>query len=439
MSQGGATDHDSAIARSCACHIAALACALIPLRAQHTRKEYALKAKLTLGDRIDQHVFDAIYARSLVYNTCWEDRAVDRQALQLSACDTLLVITSAGCNVLDYALTGPRRIDAVDANPRQSALLELKVAGIRRLSHADFFAVFGRGSHPFFGELYRDVLRQQLSQFAQRYWDARVAWFSDRFGGFYFHGLAGTVARAFRAYLKLRPQLSRYILQLFETPTLSAQREIYATEIAPRMWSTTMNWFLSRQLTLSMLGVPHAQRREVVAQQPRGVAGFIRESLEYLACNLPFRDNYFYAVYVRGRYEPDCCPEYLKPAEFARLKAGLVDRISIHTCTVTEFLRRGHEPISRFVLLDHMDWMSSYQPKALSEEWAAILARAAPRARVIFRSAHAKPRYLDQMTFDASDRQLRDVLRLDDDAARELSKRDRVHTYAGFHIAEVVA
>jgi S-adenosylmethionine-diacylglycerol 3-amino-3-carboxypropyl transferase len=42
--------------------------------------------------------------------------------------DKLLVITSAGCNFLDYALTGPRRILAVDANPRQNALLELKFA-----------------------------------------------------------------------------------------------------------------------------------------------------------------------------------------------------------------------------------------------------------------------------------------------------------------------
>jgi S-adenosylmethionine-diacylglycerol 3-amino-3-carboxypropyl transferase len=42
--------------------------------------------------------------------------------------DNLLVITSAGCNVLDYTLTGPRRILAVDANPRQNALLELKFA-----------------------------------------------------------------------------------------------------------------------------------------------------------------------------------------------------------------------------------------------------------------------------------------------------------------------
>ena len=130
-------------------------------------------SQLTLSDRIDQKIFDAVYSRALVYNTCWEDPAVDRRALDLRAEDTMLVITSAGCNVLDYALLGPRRIYAVDANPRQTALLELKLAAIRRLDHGDFFALFGRGHHARFAELYRDALRADLSPFTQHFWDAR--------------------------------------------------------------------------------------------------------------------------------------------------------------------------------------------------------------------------------------------------------------------------
>ena len=96
-----------------------------------------MKTLLNLIDRLDHAVFNALYARSLVYNTCWEDPAVDRQALQLHQHDNVLTITSAGCNVLDYALAGAQRIDAVDANPRQTALLELKLAGIRGLEFED--------------------------------------------------------------------------------------------------------------------------------------------------------------------------------------------------------------------------------------------------------------------------------------------------------------
>lgn len=349
----------------------------------------------------------------------------------------MLVITSAGCNVLDYALLAPRRIHAVDANPRQTALLELKLAGIRHLDHADFFALFGSGIHPRFDELYRDALRTELSPFAQCFWDLRGNWFSGQRGGFYSHGLSGLVARAFRAYLRLRPRLGRLIAMLFESSSLDDQRSLYDRHIAPLLWSSAMNWTLSRQLTLSMLGVPHPQRREVIAQHVNGVAGFIRESIEYLARNLPFRDNYFYAVYVRGAYGRNCCPEYLKPAQFLALKHGLVDCIVPHTTTVTAFLHQHAEPISRFVLLDHMDWMSSYDFPALREEWQAILLRASADARILLRSAHARPRYLDSLTVGPDGRRLREVLRFHDDLATRLSRADRVHTYAGFHIADV--
>ena len=74
---------------------------------------------------------------------------------------------------------------------------------------------------------------------------------------------------------------------------------------------------------------------------------------------MPLRDNYFWRVYLTGQYTPDCCPEYLRPANFARLKAGLVDRVSIHHTSVAGYLEKHDEPISRFVLLDHMDWLSA--------------------------------------------------------------------------------
>jgi len=82
---------------------------------------------------------DVVHRTNLVYNACWEDPRVDRVALDLSPADNVLVITSAGCNALDYVLAGARHIHAVDMNPRQNALLELKLAAIRRLDFGHFF------------------------------------------------------------------------------------------------------------------------------------------------------------------------------------------------------------------------------------------------------------------------------------------------------------
>ncbi len=388
-------------------------------------------------------LFDAIYSRSLIYNTCWEDPAVDREALGLGADDVVLAITSAGCNVLDYALAGPRRIHAVDANPRQTALLEIKLAAIRRLEFEEFFAIFGEGSHPAFRDIYFDRLREELSPFARNYWDQHGSWFLRTTPGdsFYFHGLSGRVARAFRTYLDLRPRLRAAVDELFAARDLEAQRRIYDLRIAPLLWGRALDWILSRQLTMSLLGVPLPQHEEVRRQHSGGVPGFVREAVDYVFRCLPVWTNYFWILYLRGAYSAECCPEYLKRENFQRLKAGLIDRVLPHTSSVTAFLQANEERIDKFVLLDHMDWMASVSPLALAEEWAAIIRRAAPAARLIFRSAHAEPGYLKMLQIDARGRSLllSDVLRFHPQLAQELTRRDRVHTYAGFHIADVMA
>ena len=393
----------------------------------------------TLRDSIDQKIFNAVCARSLVYNACWEDPAVDRKALRIRADDRMLVITSAGCNVLDYALLGPERIFAVDANPRQSALLELKIAGIRHLEFEDFFALFGKGHHAKFAALYQQALRPHLGEFARGYWDERGHWFGGSNGktGFYYYGLSGCVARGFRAYLGLRKALRGAIGALLEAKDLEEQCRIYDLEVQSLLWTRDVNWILSRQATMTMLGVPHPQRKEVERQHLGGVAGFVREAIEYVFRSLPVRTNYFWSLYLRGHYLPDCCPEYLRPANFDALKKGLVDSIDVQTTTVTGFLQGGERRISKFVLLDHMDWMSSYYPDALQEEWNAIVGGAAPGARIIFRSAHRHPGYLDRILI--AGRPLKEELRFHDGLALALEPLDRVHTYAGFHIADMPA
>jgi len=392
-----------------------------------------------LRDKLDQKIFDAIYSRSLVYNTCWEDPAIDRQALALGADDTVLVITSAGCNALDYALEAPHRIHAVDANPRQTALLELKIAGIRALAFDDFFGIFGDGYHARFEELYRSHLRPLLSPFAQTWWDRHRRWFTSPRGSFYFHGLSGIVARGVRAYFDSRARLREAMADLFEARDIAEQQAIYDARVAPLLWNKAVNWAISRQLTMSLLGVPYPQRKLVEAQHAGGVSGFIRSAVQYVFRQTSLADNYFWRVYITGRYRHDCCPEYLKRENFERLKYGLVDRIAAHTMTVTEFLHAHDEPISRFVLLDHMDWMSSYHPAALIEEWEAIRLRAAPRARILLRSAHARPAYLDAIRIGPDREKLRDAFRFMDDMAGALQPQDRVHTYPGFVIADVPA
>lgn len=184
--------------------------------------------------------------------------------------------------------------------------------------------------------------------------------------------------------------------------------------------------------------MPWPQREQIVAQYPGGVPRFIRDAVEAVVTKLPFHDNYFWRVYFQGHYTKDCCPEYLKSANFDLLR-GRLGRLKIHTATVTDFLAATATGVSKFVLLDHMDWMSYANPRGLVEEWEAILGKARPGARVIFRSAGLNADFLNrvQIRYRGLMTDLTRILRFNTSLASELHARDRVHTYGSFHIADL--
>jgi S-adenosylmethionine-diacylglycerol 3-amino-3-carboxypropyl transferase len=397
---------------------------------------------MSISDWAGGQVFKLVHGHNLVYNTCWEDPRLDRQALKLTADDTVLVITSAGCNALDYALAGPKQVVAVDMNPRQNALLELKLAGIRKLDFEDFFAMFGQGRLDGAKRIYEDRLRSSLSAWPQRYWDRWIDFFDpDNRRPFYFRGTCGTVAMFINVYInrvaKIRPQINN----LLECATIAQQQEIYERQVRQRFWSKPMRFAMRRDTILSLLGVPRPQRHQIETQYPGGISRFVQDSVEAVFAQLPLTDNYFWRVYMTGRYTPDCCPEYLKPANFQKLRDGLVDRIETHTDSVEGFLAKDPRPVSRFVLLDHMDWLSTQRLPLLAREWQEIVRRASPGARILWRSGGLRTDFVDQtqIVYNGRPRAVGELLTYDRTLAEQLHPQCRVHTYGSFHIADLAA
>lgn len=387
--------------------------------------------------------FRWIHGNHLVYNTCWEDPRLDREALKLSQDDEVMVITSAGCNALDYALVGPRRVFAVDMNYRQNALLELKLAGARGLGHEEFFELFGRGRSADFGRVYGRSLRPLLSESAAKFWDENQHFFkpTGKRPGMYFHGTSGWLARGMNFYLDRRGGLREGVDAILSARTVEEQQAIYFGGLKELFWNRVMRFVANSDAALAMAGVPQAQRRQVERHFEGGVAQFVERCLEAVFAYLPIRDNYFWRVYLTGEYTPTCCPEYLKAENFALLKAGLWERVETRTDTVQGFLEKHPGRISKFVLLDHMDWLSTHKVDALRAEWEAIFAKAAPGARAIWRSGGMNVDYIDPLEIRIRNERavLRDLLAYDVETAARLHPLDRVHTYGSFYIADLAA
>lgn len=394
------------------------------------------------GAWLSKKLFACIHSRNLIYNACWEDPRIDREALELTEEDRVLVITSAGCNALDYALCGPAGVTAVDVNPRQNALLELKLAGVRSLEYADFFSLFGEGVHAHARDLYSDCLRRELSVPARRFWDDHIGYFEGRArrDSFYFRGTSGLFAYLMNVYIDRVVRLREVVDALLASRDICEQQALYYSHLHEGFWRGWLRWLLGQDAAMSLLGVPGPQLHQIKRHYTRGVVAFIQECIEAVFGQLPLVDNYFWRVYLTGRYTPECCPEYLKPENFELLRSGLADRVAVYTGTVSSYLRQCESPVTKFVLLDHMDWLSTHAMPALAEEWQLIVDRAAPDARIIWRSGGLRTDFVDPIGVMFRGRRTRigDLLAYEREKAAHLHRQDRVHTYGNFYIANLV-
>src|SRR5262249_8904414 len=144
-------------------------------------------------------------------------------------------------------------------------------------------------------------------------------------------------------------------------------------DLAKKLWKPMIKFAMRRDVTLSLLGVPRAQRRQIDEGYPGGILQFVMDRVEAVFTKIPLKDNYAWRVYLTGEYSPEACPEYLKKENFERLRDGVANHVSTHTNTVQGFLEGQAEPVTRLILLDHMDWLTRDPAKTiLTAEWQAI-------------------------------------------------------------------
>lgn len=382
----------------------------------------------TITSRVQHRFFYSILSNNLIYNTCWEDPRIDRQLLQLSDDSDIVMITSAGCNALDYLLDNPNSIHCIDRNPRQNALLEFKKQLFKTGSYHLLASYFMHGMFTEAERWYRECIRPDLGATAAEFWDEHLSYFeaSHSKRSFYFKSTSGNVAWMVNKYLD-RKGLTDTIDQLLDAESLGEQK-YHFSEIEETVWTRFARWIVNRNATMAMLGVPVSQRKLIDEAFAGGLQQFIADAIKHVCTELPIHDNYFWRVYLTGSYTPSCCPEYLKEEHFDTLRER-VDRITTNTTLITDFLRSTPGHYSHYVLLDHQDWLANHSPDALEEEWRLILKNSRPGTRILFRSAGVSIDFLPDF--------IHHHVRFMPGLTEPLHKRDRVGTYGSTHLAIV--
>ena len=136
--------------------------------------------RIYYNDQLQKHTQ---FNNEYIYAFTWEDPRVDHRLLRIRDTDVVLCVTSAGDNVLDYVYqASPRRVHAVDLNPSQNHLLELKIAALRGLPYAQVWKMFGEGKFPGFRDALISTLSPHLSSQACQYWLSNAHVFDSSHG-----------------------------------------------------------------------------------------------------------------------------------------------------------------------------------------------------------------------------------------------------------------
>lgn len=379
--------------------------------------------------RFKSWLFHQVHGKNLVYNTCWEDPRCDRKLLNLDEESEVVMITSAGCNALDYLLDDPAKVYCIDINNRQNALLELKLALFKKTDHDTLFQFFGKGKMKNAKLLYEGQLRFFLSKYAQNFWDRKLYYFSESGlrKSFYYHGTAGCLAFFAKIYFRFRKNLLIQIKGLMAATSLPQQAVRYA-QLESRLLTPFVGWVLNQHLVMSMVGVPQSQQALFVEKYDKGVMGYIEACFSQIFTKISIKDNYFWKVYIDGFYTQDCCPEYLKLTNFDKIKKR-VERVKIRTTAISQFLTHNPGKYSHFVLLDHQDWLASNDVEELEREWRLILENSKKGAKILMRSAAETIDFFPDFVRSKIDFQKKEIL--------DIHKQDRVGTYASVYLGSV--
>ncbi len=364
--------------------------------------------------------FNFIHSNFLVYNICWEDSDVDRQLLQINADTSLLTITSAGCNVLNYLLDNPKSVHSVDINPKQTALLELKVAFIKYGDYDLFFSFFGDGKTEHYKQGYQKV-QEYLSPTSQNFWDKHIQYFSPVGKGLFYQGGSGLFARFLNRVID-KKGIRTLVKEIIYEDSTDRREELFEG-IKEKLWSGPEQNFWKTSFILSLAGIPKSQREAI-----GDINEFMKEVLYHVFVDQKPINNYFWRVYLEGNFTKECCPDYLKEENFKLLQSN-IDKLHISTGGIHRFLETSTENFSHVVLLDYMDWLIGNDEQQLERDWERVLNQTVTGSKIFFRTAHQNADFLPDFVTE--------VINLREVDPSWVYQNDRVGTYTGTWLGEV--
>ncbi|GAA4354706.1 hypothetical protein GCM10023185_16780 [Hymenobacter saemangeumensis] len=295
--------------------------------------------------------FHHVALDQLRYSLVWEGSATLYHALQLQPQDHALVITGAGCNVLNTLLAGPARVTAIDLNPEQNRLLALKCHVIAGHEQAVFHGLLGLAGP---GEVSRtwQAVQPGLPAGEREFW---AAFFAQHPGGLlgagrleaYVHGFLPTLDAALQDQLRT----------LFEFDTVAAQQAYFASVIEAYGQDDFRRQFISYFDAVNL-----SKGRDASLYKHTAASGgelFYQRWQQHVAQVL-LRDNFFSRFFFFGAegLPENILPPCYQSRNYEQLRARL-PRLHITTGEATAYLlSEAGQGISKASLSNIFEYVS---------------------------------------------------------------------------------
>ncbi|QED38647.1 DUF3419 family protein [Antarcticibacterium arcticum] len=271
--------------------------------------------------------FENVDLNLIRYSLVWEGYDTLYNAMDITPKDDLLMVTSAGCNVLNALLKQPRSLTSIDLNPEQNRLLLLKTHIIEHLEHDVLISLMGFNGMKDVAGAWESVA-PALEPTLREHWED---FFAKHPGGIISAGKLETYIHHFLPGLPEELQKKvRHLLSFTET---AAQYEYFLTNLEKSEFKARFIEYFDQQ-NLSKGRDPQLFK---YVKESGGELFYNR--LKVFISNQLVRDNFYFRFFMFG---PEEIPEIILPPcyrkeNFLKLRAQL-PKLNIVTGEAVEYL-----------------------------------------------------------------------------------------------------
>lgn len=315
-----------------------------------------------------------VFYSRLSYSIGNEDWKTEQNALKILPTDRILCVTASGDRPLNLLYSECKEIVAIDANPFQNALLDLKKEAMRHLNYEDYLGFLGAHEHSDRKKIYQ-TLTKSLSQESRNIWNNHLDKIQK---GILYQGavekLTKLVSQCIGAFRKEK------VDELFSFSSLEKQRQFVEEKWNTRPWKMAFDLVLNKFVTnFFILKDPGLYQNIDSSIQ---MNDYVYSRMLGALKRFPARESIIISLVLSGKVFEEGYSAYLLEEGCRNIRSQL-DKITFKTIDLISFLEKSPDnSFDCFSLSDVASYMSENDFIRLSK---AIVRTSKPGARFCIR------------------------------------------------------